>query len=93
MKLGSKTLISDRLLLRKIKLDDAKEIYEGFVNQSEFLYWANKKKRTLEEEIQSLDKIDEKYQRDDYFNWIITLKDNNAIIGSINANKYEEKYP
>ena len=92
MKLGSKTLISDRLLLRKIKLDDAKEIYEGFVNQSEFLYWANKKKRTLEEEIQSLDKIDEKYQRDDYFNWIITLKDNNAIIGSINASKYEEKY-
>ena len=44
MKLGSKTLISDRLLLRKIKLDDAKEIYEGFVNQSEFLYYSNKQR-------------------------------------------------
>ena len=37
MELGSKTLISDRLLLRRIYQSDAKEIYDGFVNQSEFL--------------------------------------------------------
>ena len=50
-------------------------------------YWDwDKNKRVV------VDKIDVKYQRDDYFNWIITLKDNNAIIGSINASKYEEKY-
>lgn len=85
---GSKTLISNRLLLRKIYQSDAKEIYEGFVNQDEFLYYANKKKRTLQEEIDSLKGIDKKYELDDYFNWIITLKESGIIIGSINANKY-----
>ena len=90
--LGSKELLTQRLILRKIVKEDAKEIFEGFINQENFLYYANKEKRTLEEEIQSLDKIDEKYQRDDYFNWIITLKDNNAIIGSINASKLRKMY-
>ena len=87
--LGSKTLISDRLILRKINQSDVKEIYEGFVNQKEFLYWANKKPRTLQQQIDSLKGIDKKYLRNDYFNWIITLKGNGKIIGSINACEYE----
>lgn len=88
MILGSKTLISDRLVLRKIYESDAKEIYDGFVNQEEFLYYANKEKRTLQEEIDSLKGIENKYESNNYFNWIITLKDTGKIIGSINANKY-----
>ena len=90
MKLGSKKLITDRLILRKIVIEDAKEIYEGFVNQSEFLYYSNKQKRTLKEQENSLIGIEKKYESDDYFNWLITLKDNGNIIGSINANKYIE---
>ena len=71
MILGSKTLISDRLVLRKIYESDAKEIYDGFVNQEEFLYYANKEKRTLQEEIDSLKGIENKYESNNYFNWII----------------------
>ena len=81
---GTKVLESDRLVLRRIKEDDALEIFNGFINQEEFLYWANKKKRTFEEEVKSLEGIDNKYLNLDYYNWIITLKDNGAIIGSIN---------
>ena len=81
---GTKLLESNRLVLRKIKEEDALEIFNGFINQEEFLYWAYKKKRTLEEEINSLKGIDAKYLNLDYYNWIITLKDNGAIIGSIN---------
>ena len=84
--LGTKELYSKRLLLRKIKEADAEEIYNGFINQEEFLYYANKQKRTLEEEKESLVGIDAKYQKSDYYNWLITLKDTKAIIGSINAN-------
>ena len=58
-------------------------------NQKEFLYWANKKPRTLQQQIDSLKGIDKKYLRNDYFNWIITLKGNGKIIGSINACEYE----
>lgn len=83
--LGTKTLTSERLVLRKITTGDALEIYDGFVNQKEFLYYANKNKRTLKQQVDSLKGIDEKYQNLKYYNWVITLKDNGKIIGSINA--------
>lgn len=82
--LGTKKLTSERLILRKFKEEDAKEIYEGYVNQEGFLYYANKDKRTLEEEINSLKGISQKYQNSEYYNWLITLKSNNKIIGAIN---------
>lgn len=88
--LGTKTIKTERLVLRKFTLDDAKEIYEGFINQDDFLYYANKEKRTLEEEIESLNGIDEKYNNLEYYNWLITF--NNKVIGAIhlNVNNYNE---
>ena len=86
---GTKTLETSRLLLRRIYKDDALEIYNGFINQEGFLYYLNKEKRTLEEEIASLEMIDEKNKRDDYYNWVITLKDTGKIIGMITL-KVEE---
>lgn len=82
--LGTKKLQSERLILRRFKESDAEEIYEGYVNQEGFLYYAHKEKRTLEEEILSLKGIDKKYENNSYYNWLITLKDNNKIIGAIN---------
>ena len=55
--LGTVELESERLILRRIKEKDAEEIFNGFVNQDRFLYYANKKKRSLEEEIKSLEGI------------------------------------
>lgn len=82
--IGTISLETERLVLRRIYRDDAEEIYEGFVNQDEFLYYANKEKKTLEEEVKSLENIDLKYQNKEYYNWVITLKENCLIIGSIN---------
>lgn len=82
--LGTKELETERLILRRYRIEDAEEIFEGFVNQEEFLYFANKEKRTLEEEIKSLENIDLKYENKEYYNWLICLKDNKKIIGSIN---------
>ena len=82
--IGTISLETTRLVLRRIYSDDAEEIYEGFVNQDEFLYYANKEKRTLEEEIKSLENINSKYENKEYYNWVITLKETGAIIGSIN---------
>lgn len=80
---GTKKLETDRLLLRRIYKEDAIEIYNGFINQERFLYYLNKEKRTLEEEISSLEMIDEKNKNEDYYNWVITLKDTGKIIGMI----------
>ena len=71
---------------KKVGKNDAKDIFEGFVNQEEFLYYTNKKPRTLEEEKASLENIEEKYQNKNYYNWLITLKFTKQIIGSVNFN-------
>lgn len=81
--LGTKTLETKRLILRRFKKEDAEEIYNGFINQKDFLYYANKEKRTLQEEKESLERIDEKYNQRHYYNWLITLKDTKQIIGRI----------
>lgn len=84
--IGTKELYTERLVLRKFKESDAEELFLGFVNQEDFLYYANKEKRTLEEEQNALINIDKKYENFNYYNWLITLKENEAIIGSINLN-------
>ncbi len=82
--LGTINLETNRLILRRFEEKDAEEIFLGFVNQPEYLYYANKEKRTLEEEIKSLENISEKYKNPEYYNWLITLKDTGNIVGSIN---------
>ena len=90
--LGTRELQTERLLLRRIEETDAEELFLGFVNQKEFLYYANKKERTLEEEKASLVGIREKYEDDSYYNWLITLKDGGAIVGQIilQVNEYND---
>lgn len=84
--LGTKILKSERLILRRFKEEDALEIYEGFINQEGFLYYINKGKKTLDEEIASLKGIGDKYKNLEYYNWLITLRNNGKIIGAINLN-------
>ena len=52
--LGTITLITERLVLRRFKEEDAEGIFNSFVNDEGFLYYANKEKRTLEQEKESL---------------------------------------
>ena len=78
--------MNHKLILRRFTKEDAQEIYEGYVNQENFLYYANKEKRTLQEEIDSLKGIYEKYNNPEYYNWLITLKDNKKVIGAIHLN-------
>ena len=80
--LGTVNLITKRLVLRRFKEKDAEGILNSFVNDEGFLYYANKEKRTIEQEKESLIGIEEKYNNKEYYNWLITLK-NETIIGSI----------
>ena len=88
---GTINLETDRLLLRRFSIADSEEIFEGFRNQPEFLFYANKQKVTLEEQKKSLENIDEKYKNKSYYNWLITLKDGSKIIGAINLKVTDEE--
>lgn len=84
--LGTKEINSSRLLLRKFREEDAEELYNGYMNQEEFLYYAHKEKRTIEEIKELMRKKLERYSNNDYYNWVITLKETGTIIGAINLN-------
>lgn len=90
--LGTKRLETKKLILRKFNESDAKELYLGYINQKEFLYYANKMPKTLEEIKKKLINMNEKYKNNDFYNWAITLKDNFTIIGAINLkiNEYND---
>ncbi len=87
--LGTKLLNTERLTLRRIYKEDAINLFNGIVNQDEFIYFLNGRKRTLEEEINSLKNIDKIYENKDYYNWLITLNDTKKIIGIISFNVFE----
>ena len=84
--LGTITIQSERLILRPFKENDAEELYNGYMNQEEFLYYANKEKKSIEEIKEILERKAERYQNTDYYNWVITLKESGNIIGAINLN-------
>lgn len=82
--LGTKEINTSRLLLRRFKESDLNELYEGYMNQEEYLYYANKERKAIEEINEKLKKIMEKYSNNNYYNWVIILKETTKIIGSIN---------
>ncbi|MBQ1341518.1 MAG: GNAT family N-acetyltransferase [Erysipelotrichaceae bacterium] len=83
---GTVVLETSRLLLRRFRENDAQELCDGFINQQAFLYYANKKAIKLDDEMSFLKGINERYDDPCYYNWLITLKDDGKIIGSINMN-------
>ena len=87
--LGTVELNSERLKLRRLTKDDALVTFEGLRNQEEFLYYMNKEKTTLDKQKSGLVGIDKKYENLDYYNWLITTKEDGKIIGLITFNVFE----
>ncbi len=81
--LGTIKISTERLVLRQFNSNDAIGIFNSYINDEKFLYYANKEKVSLEQIKQWLSSIDKKYENKEYYNWVITLKDN-EVIGAIN---------
>lgn len=92
--IGTKELETDRLILRKIKLEDYKKAYNNWCsndNVSRYVVWNTHKD---EEETKELFEIwVEDYKNLDTFRWIVELKDTKELIGTIDVvNKKILKY-
>ena len=81
----TKTLFTDRLILRKFKIEDADGMYKNWATDFEcckFLSWdVHQSIEVTKSVIQSW--INE-YEKGSY-NWIVELKDTHEVIGSISA--------
>lgn len=82
--LGTQKLETERLILRRFETNDAAELFAGYINQPEFLYYANKQSMTEGETRSYLSHITKKYAENNYYNWAITKKDDEKIVGAIN---------
>ena len=82
---GTKTLITERLILRQYELNDAAAMYKNWASDEEvtkFLMW--KPHDTPETSKSVLEDWIKHYTEDNYYNWAIVLKDNvDEPIGNI----------
>ncbi len=83
---GTKTLQTERLILRRFKLEDAEEFYQNVTSDSKvnkFLTWPIHK--DVEETKELLTVWVERYENPERYCWAIILKESNQVIGTIAA--------
>ena len=91
--LGTKTIETERLILRKFKVEDAEAAYKNWTSDPEvakFLTWPP---HNDVEVTKSVIKVwVNSYSKDDFYQWAITLKENgDEPIGSIGAVDKDEE--
>ncbi len=90
-KVGTQTIETDRLILRKFRLEDAEDMYANWASDPEvtrFLTWqphpnVDATKSLLSDWIQ-------RYEDGGYFNWVMELKETGKAIGNISVVKLKE---
>lgn len=91
--LGTKTIETERLILRRFKMEDAEAMYKNWASDEEvtrFLTWPPHSSIELTKDILQ-DWIND-YKNEDSYNWAITIKENgDEPIGSIGAVDINER--
>ena len=95
-----KILETERLVLRKLEIKDAEEIFKNWTSDddvSKYTSWETHK--SVEDTIKWLSEVVKNYDDSMKYDWGITLKDTGELIGSIGAylkenedNRYEPGY-
>ena len=85
---GTKTIETERLILRKYKLTDAEAIFIHWTSDEEIRWESHK---TVEETQSELNNWIKNYDRIDFYEWGIELKENRQIIGAIAAIQCDNK--
>lgn len=86
--LGTLKIETDRLILRRIKIEDTLDMYNNWATDKEtckYLSWDTHK--DLEETKNTINKWIEKYQEDNFYHWVVVLKDTNEAVGTIGVVK------
>lgn len=84
--IGTKSIETNRLLLRKVKKEDAKEAYNNWCSSdkvSKYVFW--EKHKNVEETKELFEMWERDYENLDTFRWIVEIKDTNELIGTIDV--------
>lgn len=91
--LGTQTIETERLILRRFKLSDAQNMFDNYCRRekvTEFMSWAPHKsvddtKAYLE------DCVLPEYDKDNAYRWAIVWKENDEVIGAIDVYESDER--
>lgn len=86
--LGTQRLETERLVLRKITVDDAYIAYENWCSKdsvAKYVIW--EKHDSVETTINLFQKWSEEYNDNKTFRWIVELKSNHDLVGTIDVSK------
>ncbi len=84
--LGTKTIETNRLILRPFSLEDASEMYDNWASDSEvtkYLTWPTHSSIDISKKV--IQSWISEYSKEDYYQWCIEWKENHEAIGSISA--------
>lgn len=89
--LGTKTLESERLILRKFVIDDAEDMFNNWASDDEvtkYLTWPTHASIDVTKFV--LNDWIANYEKNDFFNWAIELKETGKVIGNISVVRINE---
>jgi len=90
-KVGTKTIETERLILRRLKHEDAQEMFDGWCNDPEvtkYLTWGPHGNVDITKML--LKQWVPLYENGDYFNWGMELKGSGKLIGNISVVQVRE---
>ena len=83
---------TERLLLRKLRLEDVYEYYERLFGDADVSrYMLFDPHQDISESLESLQRKLDKYEQGNFYCWGITEKDEDSLIGLIELLRFEEK--
>ncbi|MCR5310145.1 MAG: GNAT family N-acetyltransferase [Lachnospiraceae bacterium] len=92
-KIGTERIETDRLILRRFRVEDAHDMFENWASDPEvtrFLTWPPHGSVELTEKL--LTDWVSRYEDGGYFNWAIEYKENGSVIGNISVvHLYEDR--
>lgn len=90
--LGSVNLETERFILRKFRMSDARDIYSNWLSDKDSArYNAWKVHSSIEVTKEYLSEWIDSYNRDDYFHWAIEDKNTEEVIGSITVSNVKKR--
>ena len=90
-KIGTKTIETERLILRRFRVEDAAEMYHNWASDpavTKYLTW--KVHANVEVTAALLSDWVQQYADGGYFNWAIELKETGRVIGNISVVRLNE---
>jgi len=88
---GTRTLETERLILRRFVVEDAQAMYDNWASDPEvtrFLTWPPHGSAQLTKQL--LEDWVKQYENKAYYNWVIELKETGDVIGNISVVKLNE---